>query len=186
MAVVSQDRFHCTLCLCLGLQVCGGEKPYLMPDMLEREHMRVKQYALLGFEATRKMGGPEFSRTYREKLDSELDELYSNFQKHNDSKNIFAAARTPAVLFSVMVICYVLAGLFGVLGMESFANICNTVMGLALVLFVGWAYVRYSGEYREIGSYINAMAEGIWEVVSDNEHVEIKAAIQFVCVELRV
>ena len=117
------------------------------------------------FHSTRKMGGPEFSRMYEEQLQGEIGELYENFIKHNESKNIFAAARTPAVLFAIMVVCYMVSGVFGVIALETAANFFNLVMGVALVLLSAWAYVRYSGEYRELGTQIDSLAEIIWEQV---------------------
>ena len=118
------------------------------------------------FNTTRKMGGAEFSQSYGEKLEAELLELHENFIKHNESKNLFAAARTPAVFFALMVICYILAGVLGILGLETFANIVNMLMGVALVMLITWAYIRYSGEYREIGVHIDQVADMIWDVVS--------------------
>ena len=117
------------------------------------------------FKTTRKMGGAEFSQAYGEKLEGELLELYENFIKHNESKNIFAAARTPAVFFALMVICYILAGVLGILGLETFANVVNLLMGVALVMLITWAYVRYSGEHREVGVHIDQVADIIWGVV---------------------
>jgi atlastin len=61
---------------------------------------------------------------------------------HNESKNIFKAARTPAVFFATAVIFYILSGIFGLIGMYYLANICNLVMGTALLSLVLWAYIR--------------------------------------------
>ncbi len=118
------------------------------------------------FKSTRKMGGAEFSQSYAERLESEIVELYENFCKHNESKNIFAAARTPAVFFALLVVCYVLAGVLGILGLETLANVINLVMGLCVVMLATWVYVRYSGEYREVGVHIDHVADFIWDVVS--------------------
>ena len=52
----------------LYLQVCGGERPYMNPDSLDREHRRVLDHALELFNGTRKMGGPQFSQTYEDQL----------------------------------------------------------------------------------------------------------------------
>lgn len=144
-------------------EVVGGDKPYIGPQLLEREHNRCKDKAVELFNSARKMGGSEFSQAYMEKLTTEIEELFVNFSKHNDSKNIFAAARTPAVLFSIMVICYIIAGVFGIIGLETFANLINLVMLAALVLLCTWAYVRYSGDYREIGMHIDGFVDIVWE-----------------------
>lgn len=148
------------------LQVCGGDKPYMSPDMLMQEHQRCKEGSSKQFTSTRKMGGLEFSQAYSEQLDEEMQQLYENFMKHNESKNVFAAARTPAVLFVVMSACYILAGIFTIFGMDPIAGLLNLVMVVALVMLSTWAYVRYSGDYREVGVNIDKLADFIWEHVS--------------------
>ncbi|XP_050404512.1 atlastin-1 [Patella vulgata] len=144
-------------------EICGGEKPYMSPDQLQREHARALDRAMDSFSATKKMGGPEFSEAFSIKLKEEILEAYDQLTKHNESKNLFAAARTPAVLFTVMVVSYLLAGCFGVIGLESIANLLNLVMVGFLVLMATWLYVRYSGEYRHVAVQIDLLADHIWE-----------------------
>lgn len=50
--------------------ICGGPKPYLSADQMEIEHIRCKDKALEQFQAKRKMGGDEFSESYRCRLES--------------------------------------------------------------------------------------------------------------------
>ncbi|XP_025061502.1 atlastin-2 [Alligator sinensis] len=153
-------------------QVCGGDKPYIAPSDLERKHQDFRESAVKQFRSVKKMGGEEFCRCYQDQLEAEMDEIYANFVKHNDGKNIFYAARTPATLFAVMFAMYIISGLTGFLGMNSIATLCNLIMGLALVSLCTWAYVKYSGEFREVGTVIDQIAEAIWEQVlkplSDN------------------
>ncbi|XP_064603962.1 atlastin-2-like isoform X2 [Liolophura sinensis] len=144
-------------------EACGGDKPYLHPEYMQKEHQKSNQNALQMFRSSRKMGGPEFSQTYEERLQEELQEAYESFQKHNESKNIFSAARTPAVLFTMMVVSYLVSGVFGFVGLESLANLVNMVLGVFLILLVSWLYVRYSGEYRELGLHIDQLADTLWE-----------------------
>uniref|UniRef100_A0A8C0FFN4 Atlastin GTPase 2 n=1 Tax=Bubo bubo TaxID=30461 RepID=A0A8C0FFN4_BUBBB len=146
-------------------QVCGGDKPYIAPSDLERKHQDFRESAVRQFRSVKKMGGEEFCRRYQEQLEVEIDEIYANFVKHNDGKNIFYAARTPATLFAVMFAMYLTSGLTGFLGMNSIATLCNLVLGMALISFCTWAYVKYSGEFREVGTAIDQIAEAIWEQV---------------------
>ncbi|XP_036922776.1 atlastin-2 isoform X2 [Sturnira hondurensis] len=144
-------------------QVCGGDKPYIAPSDLERKHLDLKQVAIKQFRSVKKMGGDEFCRRYQDQLEAEIEETYANFIKHNDGKNIFYAARTPATLFAVMFAMYIISGLTGFIGLTSIAVLCNLVMGLALTSLCTWAYVKYSGEFREIGTMIDQIAEILWE-----------------------
>lgn len=143
--------------------VCGGAKPYLSGPHLETEHHRIKDKAMDQFTKKRKMGGEEFSETYRVKLEADLEELYAQFKAHNESKNIFKAARTPAVFFAIAVSCYVLSGVFGLFGMYTLANLCNMIMGISLLTLILWSYVRYSGELREMGEQLDEVANLLWE-----------------------
>ncbi|TGZ54330.1 Uncharacterized protein DBV15_08198 [Temnothorax longispinosus] len=97
--------------------------------------------------------------------DWDMDDAFLQFKAHNESKNIFKAARTPAVFFAIAVTMYILSGIFGLVGLYTLANICNLIMGIGLLTLVLWAYIRYSGEFREIGTQIDDLASTIWENV---------------------
>lgn len=155
-----------TYCFVSWSQICGGDKPYISPSELERRHIELRQSSVRHFRSVKKMGGEDFCRRYQEQLEAELDESYANFSKHNDGKNIFYAARTPATLFAVMFIMYVVSMVTGFVGISSVAMLCNLVMGVALTSLCVWAYVKYSGEFREVGGVIDQVAETLWEQVS--------------------
>uniref|UniRef100_A0A7N6AJQ8 GB1/RHD3-type G domain-containing protein n=1 Tax=Anabas testudineus TaxID=64144 RepID=A0A7N6AJQ8_ANATE len=144
-------------------QVCGGDKPYIAPADLERCHEEFRNHSVRYFCSVKKMGGSEFCQRYQNQLESELDEAYTTFSKHNDGKNIFYAARTPATLFAVMFVTYVVSGVTGFIGLGTLASLANLVMGVALLSLCAWAYVKYSGEFREVGTMIDQVAEMLWE-----------------------
>ncbi|RXN24778.1 atlastin-2-like isoform X1 [Labeo rohita] len=146
-------------------QVCGGDKPYIAPVDLQRYHEEFKKTSVQQFSAVKKMGGVEFSQRYQQQLETELDEVYTNFVKHNESKNIFYAARTPATLFAVMFVTYMVSTVTGFIGLSVIATLASMVMGVSLMSFCVWAYVRYSGEYREVGVAIDLITEALWEQV---------------------
>ncbi|CAK6967098.1 atlastin-2-like isoform X1 [Scomber scombrus] len=145
--------------------MCGGDKPYIAPADLERCHDEFREHSVRYFRSVKKMGGDEFCQRYQTQLESELDETYTNFSKHNDGKNIFYAARTPATLFAVMFVTYVVSGVTGFIGLSTLAVLANMVMGVALLSLCAWAYVKYSGEFREVGALIDLVAETLWEQV---------------------
>ena len=147
-------------------QVCGGDKPYLSPEELEKHHERIKDEAMSIFHETRKMGGSEFSESYADKLVAEMEEAYVQYMKHNEGKNLFNAARTPITLTTIMVAMYIFSGLFGIVGLYSWSNFANLMLGVCLVLVIAWSYVRYTGYYREMGTYIDKIAEIAWVYVS--------------------
>lgn len=108
------------------------------------------------------MGGKEFCQRYQNQLESELEETYTNLSKQNEGKNIFYAARTPATLFALMFITYVVSGVTGFIGLSTLATLANLLMGVALLSLCAWGYVKYSGEFREVGTIIDEVAEALW------------------------
>ncbi|CAB1335636.1 unnamed protein product [Coregonus sp. 'balchen'] len=150
-------------------QVCGGDRPFLAPAELQARHSDIREEALQVFRGVKKMGGEEFSRRYLLQLEGEVDEVFVQYIKHNDSKNIFHAARTPATLFVVIFIMYVAAGITGFVGVDIIASVCNMILGLTLITLCTWAYIRYSGEYRELGQVIDQVAGALWDQGSTNE-----------------
>lgn len=143
--------------------VCGGTKPFLSSNVMESEHKRIKTQALDQFTKKRKMGGEEFSETYKIKLESDIDELFIQFKQHNETKNIFKAGRTPAVFFVLAVALYILSGIFGLVGLYYLANIANLLMGISLVILITWFWIRYSGEMVALGERIDDIATIMWE-----------------------
>ena len=99
-------------------------------------------------------------------LQADLTEQFESFVKHNESKNIFSSARTPAVLFTFVVAFYLASGIVGVVGLESLGNLFNICMLLFLMLLITWFYIRYSGEHRNISVAIDQLADTLWEHVS--------------------
>ncbi|MBV94380.1 Atlastin-1, partial [Eschrichtius robustus] len=165
---------------CRGLveyfKICGGDKPFLAPNDLQTRHLELKEESVKLFRGVKKMGGEEFSRRYLQQLESEIDDLYIQYIKHNDSKNIFHAARTPATLFVVIFITYVIAGVTGFIGLDIIASLCNMIMGLTLITLCTWAYIRYSGEYRELGAVIDQVAAALWDQVGTLNSLQLNAA----------
>ncbi|XP_028658597.1 atlastin-3 [Erpetoichthys calabaricus] len=136
-------------------QTCGGDRPYVSPQILEEKHHQFMQQSLENFRKIKKMGGKEFSQRYQDQLEQELDSLFANFMKHNEGKNIFSTFRTPAILFVLIIALYLLSGISGFVGLSLVAQLCNCIIGLVLIALFSWAYIRYSGQYRDLGAVID-------------------------------
>ncbi|CAG9127989.1 unnamed protein product [Plutella xylostella] len=63
------------------------------------------------------------------------------------------------------MVFYVLSGACALLGLYALANLCNMAMFVALLTLVLWAYIRYSGEMRELGVTIDDAANMLWDNV---------------------
>lgn len=127
------------------------------------------------------------SQTYLQELENEVAELYgkqrgrssrwhrfvsfsfvvaANYKKHNDSKNVFAFSRTPTTFISSMVICYLIAGLLDTFWLGGINFVFMFAFWVCFVLLFVWLYTKYSGEYAEVGEYIDHFADVIWNNVS--------------------
>ncbi|XP_020823720.1 atlastin-3 isoform X1 [Phascolarctos cinereus] len=144
-------------------KVCGGEKPYLASEVLREKHEEFRKQAIEQFKKCKKMGGKEFSLRYQSELDRDIEGLYGHFIKHNSSKNVFSSFRTPAVLFSFILALYLGSGFAGFLGLTMVTQLCNCLLGLLLISLLTWGYIRYSGQYRELGGAIDSSAAFVLE-----------------------
>ncbi|XP_034037486.1 atlastin-3 [Thalassophryne amazonica] len=142
-------------------KVCGGDLPYVAPDCLEEKHQFNFREALHVFTSTKKMGGQEFCDRYQAQLEEELEEMWQSFSKHNESKNLFSAFRTPAVLFVLVCFLYVLSGVFLFIGLSTFALVCDCTLGVVMMSMLAWAFIRYSGRYQTVGGAIDQAAGAV-------------------------
>ena len=78
-----------------------------------------------------------------------MDESFLQFKAHNESKNIFKAARTPAVFFAIAITMYILSGIFGLVGLNTLSYTCNVTMGIGLLTLALWAYIRFELFYSK-------------------------------------
>ncbi|CAF4782373.1 unnamed protein product [Rotaria magnacalcarata] len=143
-------------------QHCGGDRPYIHPNQLEALHKETDRQAVEKFRCVRKMGGEEVSMVYQKNLEDEIIELYSNYKKHNDSKNVFAFSRTPTTFISSMILCYFVAGILDTIWLGGINFIFMFAFWVCFFLLFVWLYTKYSGEYADIGQYIDYFADVIW------------------------
>ncbi|CAF0968670.1 unnamed protein product [Brachionus calyciflorus] len=123
-------------------QHCGGDRPYMHPHHLQATNLQVREESIKKFDSVPKMGGESLSKKYLDELNYEMDELYDNYVKHNDSKNIFAFSQW--------------------FWLGSFSFLFNFIFWTCFFLLGAWIYVKYSGEYKEIGEYIDGLADILW------------------------
>ena len=120
--------------------VCGEAKPYMSDSALALEHDRIKTAALAQFQSVKKMGGKEFSDKYKKSLKEDIDRLFETFRARNESKTLFRSTKMPGTLLKVAGTCYVLSGAFGLVGIDSMANLFNLGVGLTLLGPTAYAY----------------------------------------------
>jgi len=143
--------------------LCGGDRPYLNEQVLDLEHGRILEAALVEFDSRKKLGGDEFSAKYREQLMEEMDEGFNNFKSYNDSKNIFKAANTPITIFIMWSVLYIFSQVSSLLMLYPLANLANLLMWGLTFLGATWAYAKYSGEFSGVGVQIEELTGKVWD-----------------------
>uniref|UniRef100_A0A665XDP5 Atlastin-3-like n=1 Tax=Echeneis naucrates TaxID=173247 RepID=A0A665XDP5_ECHNA len=154
-------------------KVCGGDLPYVSPDSLAEKHQFFFREALHEFSSTKKMGGQEFCDRYKQQLEMELEEMWQSFTKHNESKNLFSAFRTPAVLFVLVCLLYILSGILLFIGLSTFALVCDCTLGVVMMAMLTWAFIRYTGRYHSVGGAIDQAAGVLLEQVRPNNNFQV-------------
>lgn len=147
------------------MQLCGADKPYLSPETLKTKHEAIMEASLKEFRSKRKMGSSQISQTYEDELVRKVEEAYESFVKRNESKHILYAYRTPAVLSTIMVLSYLISSILDTLGVESLSQTAIFGLYIPLLLTLIWLYVKYSGDFREVGQFIDNVTSAIWEQV---------------------
>ena len=146
-------------------QLCGADKPYLSPETLKSKHEAIMKASLDEFRSKRKMGSSQVSQSYEDELVRKIEEAYESFVKRNESKHILYAYRTPAVLASIMVMSYLISSILDALGVESLSQTAIFGLYIPLILTLVWLYVKYSGDFREVGQFIDNVTSAVWEQV---------------------
>ena len=148
------------------MQLCGADKPYLSPEKLQEKHKEIMEACITQFRSTRKLGGGLYSERYEKKLEEQIEEAYELFVKRNESKHILNAYRTPVVLTLLIVLSYIVSSILDFLGVESLSKTAVWGLYVPLLLVAVWMYVRYSGNFREVGEMIDNVTTAVWENVS--------------------
>lgn len=136
------------------------------PHHLQAANVQIKEESLKKFSMVPKMGGESLSQKYFDELQDEMDELFESYVKHNDSKNIFAFSRTATSLIAIMILTYVTSGILEWFWLGSFSFILNFIFWTCFFLLCVWIYVKYSGEYKEVGEYVDGFADILWRKVN--------------------
>jgi hypothetical protein len=61
-----------------------------------------------------------------------------------------------------MVLCYIIAGILNTFWLGAINFIFMFVFWVCFALLFVWLYTKYSGEYAEIGEYIDHFADVVW------------------------
>ncbi|KAF7488336.1 hypothetical protein SSS_03441 [Sarcoptes scabiei] len=142
--------------------ICGGTQPYINPNTLESNHKDLMQFCLNEFDSIPKMGGSEYSVSYRENLEQQLEQAFEYYAAHNKSKNIFGVFGTPLILLCACFICFITGRMIELIGLQKVADLLVSIGTIDLALLIAYVVGRYSGNYPGFVSMIDYISEEIW------------------------
>ena len=112
------------------------------------------------------MGGAQLSREYQERLEAQIDYSYASCCKQNNAKNIFNAARTPAVFITLILFCYTFRYILGfVITIVFLERLLGFITFASFVMLAVWVYARWSGQLRDVAQIIDYISEFLWDQV---------------------
>ena len=69
-----------------------------------------------------------------------------------------------------MILCYLFAGILDMIWLGGLNFVFMFAFWVCFALLFLWLYAKYSGEYAELGEYIDYFADPIWNNVSETFH----------------
>lgn len=120
--------------------VCGANKPYINPQILETKHSQLFKESLKMFESTKKLGEVEYSKAFSDNLSRDLSTSYEEFVEINNSKNMFNLWGSPLILLLFWFMAITLSRLFDLVGLGPVANLFylqSILCFTAVIVYVG-------------------------------------------------
>lgn len=142
--------------------ICGANKPYVNPNILEQKHNQLFRDSLKMFETTKKLGEPDYSKTFSDNLSKDLSGSYEEFIDMNNSKNMFNLWGSPLILLCFWFIAITLSRIFDLVGLGPLANLFyfqSTLCFLSVIFYLG---LKYTGNFPEIVVAVDKVAEHCW------------------------
>ncbi|CAH8821681.1 unnamed protein product [Trichobilharzia szidati] len=140
-------------------KICGPDRPYINPNELEALHLKIYNNCIEKFNSCPKMGGEAFSEEYLHRLKETITQMGEDFRLANSKKNIFQTFRTPTVLVVILLLFYVVTGIFEFIGLSVISNILTMPFYTALITLFTWLFLSYTGQAPELANAIDHSAE---------------------------
>ena len=103
--------------------VCGANKPYLNPKVLEQKHNQLLKESIRMFENTKKLGEEDYSKGHSDNLLKELISSFDEFVEMNNSKNMFNMWGSPLIMLCFWFLAFTLSRIFEIVGIGPLANL---------------------------------------------------------------
>lgn len=123
-------------------ELCGGNKPFIHPRVLQSQHEELAELAKEVFKKTRKYGAQLYSQQFLDQLTESIAESYARFEAQNNSKNVFSLIGAPLILLGWMLICYIISGILDFVGLDLIASLFTFFATSTFIVVVTYAIFR--------------------------------------------
>lgn len=122
--------------------ICGTNKPYVNPKILEQKHNQLLKESLKMFESTKKLGGEDYSKNYCDDLMKEIANSFDEFVEMNNSKNMFNMWGSPLILLCFWFIAFTLSRIFELIGIGFLANLLYLQATICFISIIAYLSLK--------------------------------------------
>merc|ERR1719427_55867 len=90
-------------------EICSPNKTYMPEGTLDLAHKNAMAEVLESFDSARKLGDEQFTESFRTRLVTEMEKSYEGFKAANEKKIMQSNTKTPIVLLTLALLCYILS-----------------------------------------------------------------------------
>lgn len=120
-------------------------RTYMLPDDLDAQHTKMLSNALNKFDKTKKLGGDEFAKEYREQLLQDIEKRKEGYMAINEKKTHESSSRVFVVLSTMSVVLFLFSYILGFIGFVGLASLCWTSCLMCLLIFVVYTTEKLTG-----------------------------------------
>lgn len=142
-------------------EVCGPNKPYINPNILEQKHEQLLRESLQTFKNTKKLGESDYSQRFYDDLKTDILSSYSDFVEFNKSKNMFNIWGSPLIMLGFWFLAFILGRIFDLIGIAPLANMFNLQATVCFIIIIFYLGMKFTGNYPNIVVAIDQVTEAI-------------------------
>lgn len=142
--------------------ICGANKPYVNPQILEQKHNQLLKESLKMFGTTKKLGEADYSKSFSDNLSKEIASNFDEFIEMNNSKNMFNLWGSPLIMLCFWFVAFTLGRILDLIGLAPVASLFyfqSTLCFFAMIVYVG---MKYTGNFPEVVVAVDKVAETCW------------------------
>lgn len=143
-------------------KICGPQKPYINPKILEQQHTQFLRESLDMFEKTKKLGEEDYSRSFSDNLLKELTTSFEEFVEANNSKNMFNMWGSTLILLCFWFLAFTLSRIFDIVGIAPLANFFYLQATISFISILAYLSMKYTGNFPEVVTGVDKVAEYCW------------------------